>query len=210
MKPKRTQYSDHFDIFKEKATCRKCGAVISCVGRSTSGMKYHLEKVHEINLSDLAAESTEKKMKTTTTPSASSFFKAKKPPLEELVSKSATKRVSFEFLATDDLIRGGIERHGYKAPKSHNTIRNLVRKSAQNHRKIYRDKFQALKKEGQRFCVVADEWTCSSKKRKYLNVILHLKGKEIILLSTRHCLVDNSMFEIMLDTIQCMVSSTLN
>ena len=206
MKPKKTQYSDHFDIVKEKATCRKCGSVISSVKGTTSGMKYHLEKVHGKTLADDMDEPAEKKMKTTTTPSASSFFKAKKPPLEELVSKSATKRVSFEFLATDDLIRGGIERHGYKAPKSHNTIRNHVRKSAQSHRKIYRDKFQALKKEGQRFCVVADEWTCSSKKRKYLNVILHLKGKEIILLSTRHCLVDNSMFEIMLDTI----SSILN
>ena len=210
MKPKKTQYSDHFDIFKEKATCRKCGSVISSVKGTTSGMKYHLEKVHGKTLADDMAEPAEKKMKTTSTPSASSFFKAKKPPLEELVSKSATKRVSFEFLATDDLIRGGIERHGYKAPKSHNTIRNHVRKSAQSHRKIYRDKFQALKKEGQRFCVVADEWTCSSKKRKYLNVILHLKGKEIILLSTRHCLVDNSIFEIMLDTIQCMISSILN
>ena len=206
MKPKKTQYSDHFDIVKEKATCRKCGSVISSVKGTTSGMKYHLEKVHGKTLADDMDEPAEKKMKTTTTPSASSFFKAKKPPLEELVSKSATKRVSFEFLATDDLIRGGIEKHGYKAPKSHNTIRNHVRKSAQSHRKIYRDKFQALKKEGQRFCVVADEWTCSSKKRKYLNVILHLKGKEIILLSTRHCLVDNSMFEIMLDTI----SSILN
>ena len=205
MKEKKNLYDDYFDKFKDKATCKTCGSVLSCAGRTTSGLKYHIEKVHGITL-----EPAEKKMKTTTTPSASSFFKAKKPPLEELVSKSATKRVSFEFLATDDLIRGGIERHGYKAPKSHNTIRNHVRKSAQSHRKIYRDKFQALKKEGQRFCVVADEWTCSSKKRKYLNVILHLKGKKMILLSTRHCLVDNSIFKIMLDTIQRMVSSTLN
>ena len=204
MKEKKNLYDDYFDKFKDKATCKTCGSVLSCAGRTTSGLKYHIEKVHGITLA-AEAEPAEKKMKT-----ISSFFKAKKPPLEELVSKSATKRVSFEFLATDDLIRGGIERHGYKAPKSHNTIRNHVRKSAQSHRKIYRDKFQALKKEGQRFCVVADEWTCSSKKRKYLNVILHLKGKEIILLSTRHCLVDNSIFEIMLDIIQCMVSSILN
>ena len=178
--PKRTKYSAYFDIFKDKATCQKCGAVINLHGGSTSGMKYHAEKVHEVDFGDKAAP--EKIPKPNLTRTLDSFVQIKKPPLEELVSKEASRGATFEYIATSELLHDGIKKHGYNPPKSHNTVRSYVRKSAENHRKVYRDKFQALKKKGQRFCVIADEWTCTSKKRKYLNVILHLKGREKILI----------------------------
>ena len=92
MKEKKNLYDDYFDKFKDKATCKTCGSVLSCAGRTTSGLKYHIEKVHGITLA-AEAEPAEKKMKT-----IHSFFKAKKPPLEELVSKSATKKFHLNFL----------------------------------------------------------------------------------------------------------------
>ena len=192
MPKKRTKYSDYFDTVKDKATCRRCGKVIQCTNGQTSGMNYHITKVHNINLSDAEnAEPEEKISKPNST--LDGFVRVKKPPLEEIISKEAAKGVSFEYLATSDLIHRGVRSYGYEPPKSHNTVRSLVKRSAENHRKIYRDKFQELRKNGQRFCTIADEWTCPAKKRKYLNIILHLKG---ILNLTKYylpkCLADNT------------------
>ena len=176
MKPKKkSKYTDYFEIFKDKAICRVCGNAILCTNRQTSGMKYHAETVHKINFDDASETPEEKKPKAT--PTLDGFIRVKKPPLEELVSREAAKGVSFRYIAESELIHKGISSYGYKAPKSHVTVRKLVHKSAQTHRKIYRDKFQLHLKNGQRFCAIADEWTCPTKKRKYLNLILHLKGK---------------------------------
>ena len=184
---KMSKYSKYFDIgkpSKEKSTCKLCGKIVSYQSRSTSSMKYHVETVHDIKFETSESESKppeEKKMKTEQASIMDNFVRVKKPTLEELVSREATKGVSFDYIVKSELIQKGIRSYGYNPPKSGNTVRKLVHKSAENHRKIYRDKFQVLlKNKNQRFCTIADEWTCPSKKRKYLNVMLHLKGNYFV------------------------------
>ena len=70
-----------------------------------------------------------------------------------------------------------MSRHGFNAPRSGNTIRKWIRTSANKHREKMRENLKKHLKNGQRFCAITDEWTCPVKKRKYLNVQLHLKGK---------------------------------
>ena len=49
-----------------------------------------------------------------------------------------------------------------------------------------------MTEEDQRFCAVTDEWTCPVKRRRYLNVSLHLKGKIYL----QHGLTNsNNLFE---------------
>ena len=178
MTGKKSKYLDYFEIYKEKATCKTCGAVISCVGRSTSAMKYHMEHKHQDKIGDSSPPVKKLKVDSSSSPSIEKFVKIKKPSLEEIVAREAAKGASFEYLATSPAFKRCVTSWGYKPVKSHNTIRKLLHKSAEKHRKIYRDKIQVLKNEKQRFCTIADEWTCPSKKRKYLNVILHVKGKK--------------------------------
>ena len=182
----KSKYAAYFDIStpsKDKATCKKCGKVVSVTSRTTANMRYHVEKVHKEKFEDseteLMSPPGKKKRKTEESPSAimNSFIIKKKLELEELVSREATKGVSFRYIASSDLIHDGIRRHNYEPPKHHSTVRNYVRKSAEKHRQIYRDKFQALLGKKKRFCIIADAWTCSTKKKDYLNVILHTKGK---------------------------------
>ena len=152
--------------------------MVSVTGRATSAMKYHLEHKHKEKIEESPPE---KRLKvdssSSLSPSIMKFVTVKKPPLEEIVAREAAKGASFEYLATSPAFRRCVTSWGYQPVKSHNTIGKLLHKSAQRHRKIYRDKIQVLKNENQRFCTIADEWTCPSKKRKYLNVILHVKGK---------------------------------
>ena len=196
-----SKYTKYFDLDKPskgKATCKKCLKIISYLTRSTSSMKYHLEKVHgNFETSETESNPPEvKKMKIVQNTIMANFVRVKKPPLEELVSREAAQGSSFDHIVKSELLQDGIRKHGYNPPKSGNTVRRLIHKSAQNHRKIYRDKFQVLLKDkNQRFCSIADEWTCPTKKRKYLNVILHVKGNFLMpLLSTKQCLVDRLMF----------------
>ena len=175
---KRNKYSEFFDITKNGLTakCKTCLKTFQCPDRATSGLKYHVEKVHNFTTDDTKPQPDEKKPKIN--PIMANFVQKKKPTLEEIISKEASsKGASFKYLAESDLIRRGISTYGYNAPKSSNTVRRLVHKSAENHRKIYREKFKNLIEKDERFCLITDEWTCPPKKRKYLNVTLHLKGK---------------------------------
>ena len=149
-------------------------------------MKYHMDHKHQDKIGDSSPSPPVKKLKVDSSSSSYSsssssiekFVQIKKPSLEEIVAREAAKGASFEYLATSPAFQRCVKSWGYKPVKSHNTIRKLLHKSAEKHRKIYRDKIQVLTNEKQRFCTIADEWTCPSKKRKYLNVILHVKGKK--------------------------------
>ena len=110
MKPKRpSQYSNHFEIYKEKATCKTCGDVISYAGRQTSGMKRHAEGKHGIKFGEPSSSGLtppeEKKMKINPQSSLDNFVRIKKRPLEEIVSKEAIKGVSFNYIATSEIIQ---------------------------------------------------------------------------------------------------------
>ena len=183
--PRRSKYEDHFEIDfkKEKATCKKCGESISCKGRATSGMKTHLDTRHSIKNLNEAEESEPpiKKSKSNDGGQAkmNQFFPtSSKEPIEDLMAKEAVNGATFRYLSRSPLIKKGLCALGFQdqVPNHHSTVSNMIDKSAQNHRSKLIDHLKSLLDEGQRFCIVTDEWTCSGKKKKYINVTLHMKG----------------------------------
>ena len=184
MASRKSKYVDYFDIgkpSKDKATCKQCGKIVSCTGRNTTKMKYHAENSHNINFNEKfddieTPEAKKRKTEESFSSIMNSFVEKKKLTVEELVSREASKGVYFTYIAESELIHEGIRSKGYDPPKSHPTVRKYVRISAEKHRKIYRDKFQTLLGKKKRFCIIADSWTCSTKKKDYMNVILHVKG----------------------------------
>ena len=93
MKTKKSKYLDYFEIYKEKATCKTCGAVISCVGRSTSAMKYHMDHKHQDKIGYSSPSPPVKKLKVDSSSSSSieKFVQIKKPSLEEIVTNLSFK-----------------------------------------------------------------------------------------------------------------------
>ena len=171
-----SKWSDHFDIKKDNAICKKCLKKIKLTGRSTSGMKTHA-KTHDIILDNapptLPVDNSQMKM--------DSFIQ--KPTAEELIAEEAANGISFRAIAKSKLMRAGMERYGYqnKAPKSHPAVSRLLKNSSENHRNDMKAKLKKDLKNGVRFCAITDEWTCPAKKRRYLNVTLHKKGMLIFL-----------------------------
>ena len=191
---KKSKYEEHFDLAKDKATCKQCGEVIKRRDSSTSGMQYHLSSQHSIKAnekSETEAGPAPKKSKIDERErGSSSTFKGpldqyvtvkSKIPLEDLVAREAVKGATFRYLATSPLINKGLCALGFQdeAPKHHTSVSKLVDKSAENHRAKLCEHLKNLAEEkGQKFCAITDEWTCSGKKKRYINVSLHLKGKK--------------------------------
>ena len=178
-KREKSKYLEYFDMTqKEKATCKikTCQAVITRSGGSSSGMKYHLEHTHRIflgNNSDGGAEKPEVVSKPLNT--LDNFVQRESK--EEMISREAAQFcATFRYLARSLLIKKGMTYCGHTAPRTHSTVQRYVHASAEKHRQNVREKLQRLLSKGQRFCVITDEWTCGSKRRRYQNVKLHIKG----------------------------------
>ena len=191
MRGKKSKYEEHFDLAKDKATCKQCGEVIKRANCGTSGMQYHLSSQHSIKAnekSETEAGPAPKKSKIDERErGSSSTFKGpldqyvtvkSKIPLEDLVAREAVKGVSFRYLASSYLINKGLSALGFQdeAPNHHTSVSKLVDKSAENHRAKLCEHLKNLAENGQKFCAITDEWTCSGKKKRYINVSLHLKG----------------------------------
>ena len=181
MSSKRTKYDEFYEIGKEKATCKQCGVVISVKGRNTSGMQKHLSKIHGKSAGDDledAGPSSSKKSKNEVS-IRDHFAVTSKEPLEDLIAREAIRGATFRYLAKSFLVKKGLSALGYQAPNHHSTISKLIDKSAENHRLKLYVQLNNLIDDDQRFCVVTDEWTCGGKRKKYINVTLHLKGMYI-------------------------------
>ena len=187
MAPKhsKSKYLKFFDFFGDKATCKTCGDVLKCTGGNTNGLKYHVTRKHDIDLTKNDAFETEEppkkksKIEASNQPKMTMHFQpTSKEPLEDLVAREAVNGATFSYIAKSNLIKKGLSALGYqdKIPNHHFAVSRLVDKSAKNHRLKLCEKFKVQVQDGQRFCVITDEWTCSGKKRKYINVTLHIKG----------------------------------
>ena len=203
-KIRRSKYTSYFDINykKENAVCNRCAKTFQMKNGNTKGLKKHLKDKHNIDIDkntskDNSASSVQSLDDEKSGPSnigIRKYFPTKTPPLEELVSIEAARGASFRYITKSKTLGKGFSfsGNGYKPPKSSNTVRRLVHKSAENHRKIIREKLKKMTEEDQRFCAVTDEWTCPVKRRRYLNVSLHLKGKIYL----QHGLTNsNNLFE---------------
>ena len=185
-KQRKSKYSDYFNInYKnENAICNRCAKTFQMKDGNTKGLKKHLKDKHNIDVDkktskDNPASSVQSRDDENSGPSnigIRKYFPTKTPPIEELVSIEAARGASFRYICKSKTLRKGFSLSG-KPPKSHTTVRRLIHRSAENHRKIIREKLKKMTVEDQRFCAVTDEWTCPVKRRRYLNVSLHLKGK---------------------------------
>ena len=191
---RKSKYDEHFEISNDKATCKRCGEVIKRPNRATTGMQYHLSSQHSITpngqkddteTSSPAAkkakidESCNSSVSNQKNPMDRYVVVTSKMPIEDLVAREAVKGATFKYIASSFLIYKGLCSLGFQdqAPRHHYSVSRLVKKSAENHRAKICEHLKSLATEkGQRFCVVTDEWTCSGKKRRYINVTLHLKG----------------------------------
>ena len=189
MRGKKSKYEEHFELAKDKATCKKCGEVIRRRGSTTTGMQYHLASQHSIKASEKSepeAGPAPKKSKIDDSCSSSTskgpldqYVTVKsKIPLEDLVAREAVKGATFRYLASSYLIKKGLCALGFQdeAPNHHTSVSKLVDKSAENHRAKLCEHLKNLAEKGQKFCAITDEWTCPGKKKRYINVSLHLKG----------------------------------
>ena len=187
MRGKKSKYEEHFDLTKDKATCKRCDEVIKRANCGTSGMQYHLSSQHSIKANEKSepeAGPAPKKSKIDESGRSSKgpldqYVTVKsKIPLEDLIAREAVKGATFRYLATSHLINKGLCALGFQdeAPKHHTSVSKLVDKSAENHRAKLCEHLKNLAEKGQKFCAVTDEWTCSGKKKRYINVCLHLKG----------------------------------
>ena len=83
------------------------------------------------------------------------------------------------YVTRSDLLRKGLESDGLTQPKSITTVSSYVAKSAEKKREIIREKIKKQIKEGARYSISLDEWTCSGKRSRFLNIILHYMEESI-------------------------------
>ena len=147
-------------------------------------MKSHLKSKHDVNIDDIEISVENEIQKSDS--GASSSFKTNtldkfvvRESVDEKISREASQlNATFRYLSKSPLIKQGLSSLGFqdKVPKTHRSVARMVHKSAEKHREIVRIKLKRLKNNGQRFCLVTDEWTCGIKRRRYQNVTLHIKG----------------------------------
>ena len=176
---KKSKYADYFAIRNNRATCNKCGKIIQLSGSSTSPLLYHCKKVCNIKIDDPPASKSEKtELKNQST--LDGFVKVERLSKEEMVSREAALGATFNYVTKSPAMKEYLAKYGYNQPKHTWTVKKYIHTSAVKHRQIMREKLKIHIKNGHRFCALTDEWTCPVKKRKYLNVQLHLKGMSFL------------------------------
>ena len=178
----KSKYSDIFQIRGEKATCNKCGKILQMKNGNTTGLAYHINKVCQVKIIQPQEENEVESRQQQST--LDSFVKVEKPTKEDIISREAALGATFNFVLKSPSIKKNMNVHGFNHPRSSNTVRMYVHTSATKHRQKVREKIKKHLKNGHRFCALTDEWTCPVKKRKFLNVQLHLKGNYSVICHT--------------------------
>ena len=160
---------------ENEAKCSKCGAILKCVGGSTSALSQHLKIKHNIDTKTNYDEPPEKISKSvvafSNTSSMLSFIQ--RESLAELLSKCAAyDGFSIYALTHSSAIREFITKRGYEMPKSENTVRTLIINFSNDKKINIKENLRKLTESGTRFSITIDEWT-SYNAQRYLNVTLH-------------------------------------
>ena len=170
----KSKYAEYCQIRGDRATCNKCGKILQMKDGNTSSLAYHFDKVCKVKINLPPQKDNEKEGSKQST--LDSFVKVEKPTKEDIISREAALGATFNFVLKSPSIKKNMNVHGFNHPRSSNTVRMYVHTSATKHRQKVREKIKKHLKNGHRFCALTDEWTCPVKKRKFLNVQLHLKG----------------------------------
>ena len=182
VKKKGTRVWEFFWIANNNKTakCKACLTVLSKPDGSTSSLIKHVNKLHGIDCSSVAAA-------TTTTEGSSSgnrlitAFTAPKinPKVKmemELAEQAAKDNFTFSQIASRVNLLGLIARHPQtKVPTSPPAIKAAVMRCFEKVKKEYIETFGKMLKDNRRFSVTLDEATSMSNK-KFFNVNLHANG----------------------------------
>ena len=76
-------------------------------------------------------------------------------------------------MTKSDMVRKSLASDGLNQPTSVSTVSAYVAKSAEKKREIIRQKIKVQLKNGARYAISVDEWTCPGKRSRFLNIILH-------------------------------------
>ena len=155
------------------STCTICGSKIQYTG-STTGMWYHLQKIHGKSKEKKGREKT--KISTVSVgPKISTFFQNES--IGEVISKlTALDGFSFHALVKSSFIRSAMLEKGFDFPKNHKQAIQLVKKFAANVKNELKKKFNLMVSCDKRFSITLDEYT-SLKNRRFINVNVHQKNE---------------------------------
>lgn len=142
--------------------------------RSPAPLESHLMRVHQITIKRGSEDALPEPKR------------AKKEPMQSMISHLATKGISFNVIATSETLRTLFAVYGHEIPLSPNTIRDIVLKEAKVVIERLISIFAEMKKRGVRFGLSNDEWTSTAGKR-YANLCVHAEGKSFCL-GLKRCL----------------------
>ena len=171
--PKDTGVWLHIERHKTNTDtrCKLCKKVFK--GSWTSTLRYHLEKIHGLEI-----EKTESKEKTAkgpqcSQPSISTMFRAKTDDAGLVLARlCALDRIPFATIAKSKDIMAGLKARGLKIPESDNGIRNIVFQFYVSIKEKLKTDIAEKIKNDERFSISLDEYTLLNN-RRYMCINLH-------------------------------------
>lgn len=153
------------------ATCSLCSKILSCKGKSTSGLKRHLKSKHQLPKEAEEIESDgPQNIAIRHRSNIQNIFSCNK--IDDIVAKLvAVDGFSIRSVCNSEFIRESFSIRGMSLPKSETTIKTLIFNKFEVIKMEIKKKIHREIKENCRFSVVLDEWT-SLRNRRYLNVCL--------------------------------------
>jgi hypothetical protein len=159
-------------------SCTICGKKIQFTG-STTGMLYHLRKVHGklVDKQEKEKEVTKiaKVSGKTSAQKISAFLK--KESIGEVISKlAALDGFSFHALVNSSFIRSAMSEKGLEFPKNHKQAIQLVKTFSSCIKTELKTNFNSMVSTEKRFSITLDEYT-SLKNRRFINVNVHQENE---------------------------------
>lgn len=158
----------------QSAKCSKCNCILSCKGASTSALRNHLLKMH--NLLDEVDEPPQKRLKQSTL-----SLKNKKTSGQVLAELAAKDGLTINQIRISECVSKGLKTFGYDMPKSGNTIMKEIALFGNTLIEEVVNQIKLEKLQGAKYSLSFDEWT-SMKNRRYLNINLHKKSGDFVCL----------------------------
>lgn len=153
----------------ELAKCKRCGQILKTKGGSTKGLHVHL-KQHGITILKKKSNETVDTPPVKQTKIINFFQNNKDKSLPAVLARmTAVDGLSFSTFVKSEDLRQLMISSGFEMPKSINTIKDMVMKYSLKVEESLVEQFLSLKKNGQKFSLVFDEWTSTSNKH-FLNI----------------------------------------
>lgn len=156
----------------DAATCKLCSKIISCKGKSTSGLLRHLKGIHKKESDSVHQQEEPPEKVRKTQPTLYHYSSNKMEDMGEVVSKLATiDGLSIRTITRSSFIRESMLLRKMHLPKTERDIQKLIVNQFLKVKNETKYNIEYKLNEKSRFSLVMDEWT-SLKNRRYLNICL--------------------------------------